>query len=149
MTVTAEQLISTVREIANADPEFVYTPRQMNEVHGIEEEEAALDGVAVDPENTTCTYVGTTPEKCCIFGRALMEFDIAKPEWDNPNAVDHRLNTLAIRELIEELVQRGEIEAPTPAQRVWMTSVQEKQDASYTWAGAIEGADNEHPLPSR
>lgn len=119
MTITIQNIIDTVRELANERPEFKYTDQ------------------GVHPE--TCSYLGrqlSEPEmgEACIFGQAFAKLGVGRNilvgfEGDSATAIANYATGITINK------ETGR----------WMSHIQQLQDGGHTWSTALQIANRQYP----
>lgn len=143
MTPTVADIVDKVREIAAAQPDYVYRP-QPDYVY--------RQGATIP----TCVYVEPDDDGnlrgSCLIGRALVALGIdTKRLAERDNSGD-----IAIGWLLSELVFAGEVvrwwvdDVEPPWHRnpkvMWLRLVQNHQDGQRTWGDAVALADEDRPL---
>lgn len=117
---TCRDVVAKVREIAAADPDFVYTP----------------------PTGTSrCVYVETNPDgslcPSCIIGRALVALGVDLAEL-------HASDRAGTTTLAGVMVVRFATDSDPVALR-WLRHVQSSQDDGDRWSVAVRLADEAVP----
>lgn len=111
---TTAQIIDTVRELANENPDFVYERPLVENAHG------------VTVESSRCQYLHADGPGC-IMGHALSRQGISVPVSFEGKGINDVLRAFGF--------------APTDEQARWLNNVQRSQDKGNAWSFAVVDGD--------
>ncbi len=126
--ITEQQLIEAIRQVAATEPDRIYY---------------------TDWGGPTCNYLPNRKNTCgCIVGEALSLLGIPREKLEALDALGATLpgsawGSRATQSELAGLLTLEALESP------WVCMVQQKQDAHYTWAHAVEYADRHEELPAQ
>lgn len=117
--VTGDDLVNAIREVAEANPDFVYRAPSVHEL---------------------CVYVDEG-QPSCLVGHGLWNLGLINETFDNGEpywAKDANPNYQSVCDVLDRL---GLWDQMTEAQRVWVGVAQSTQDDSLSWGTSIRRAD--------
>lgn len=120
MTEIGQKIIAKVREIASADPDFIYR----------------------SPTGAACLYVHKG-EPSCLIGQALWQLGLIDGEIESAPSVlvaGRSFTTQPNKAWVTDLLPHLDI-LVSESEGKWLKTVQDRQDDLHPWGMAIEVAD--------